>query len=93
MRMDIEISPSAQAGRERPAARDSQGQRLFGVGEMCGNCLCCMKLRDPRRDRRAATLLVEHGKGVLWHHVASTLIAANLNGAACRPEFGNDNPG
>jgi hypothetical protein len=74
--MDIENSPGAQAGMSWPAARDSRGQRLSGGGEMFGNCLCCTMLRDPRRERRGTKLTWEHGDGVLWHHAASTLIAA-----------------
>jgi hypothetical protein len=77
MRMDIKNSPGAQAGGYGPAARDSMSQRRVGGGAMCGNCLCCMKLRDPCRERRVATLLCEHGNGVLWHHAASTLNAAS----------------
>jgi len=71
--MDIENSPGAQAGRYRPAAREIMGQRLLGAGAMCGNCLCCMALRDPCRERRIATLGLEHGSGVLWHHCSVNL--------------------
>jgi hypothetical protein len=93
MRMDIENSPGAQAGGYGPAARDGLGQHLLGGGATCGNCLCCMQLRDPRRERRAAMLLLEHGIGVLWHHAASTLNAAILNGAARRYGHRNDKSG
>jgi hypothetical protein len=64
MRIDIENSPGAQAGGSLPAARDSVGHGLLGNGAMFGNCLCCMMLRDPCRDRRGATLVGEHGIGV-----------------------------
>src|SRR5688572_16299756 len=62
---------------------------------MCGNCLCCVKRRDPRRDRRMAMLLCEHGRGVLWHHAASTLNVAYIGllgrpGAAMREPIGGD---
>jgi hypothetical protein len=94
MRMDIENSPSALAGRQGQAARDSMGKRLLGAGAMCGNCLCCMALRDPCRERRVAALTPEHGNGVLWHHAASTLNAANpIGGGHAFPEIRNDNPG
>jgi len=85
MRIDIENSPGAQAGPYWPAARDGLGQRLFSDGAICGNCLCCMAVRDPCRERRAAKLTVEHGNGVLWHHAASTLNAAKPNGRGVRP--------
>jgi hypothetical protein len=94
MRMDIENSPGAQAGRHEPAARDILGQRFLCAGAMCGNCLCCMALRDPCRERRAAKLTWEHGIGVLWHHAASTLNAANPDWRRpCHAEDRNDNPG
>jgi hypothetical protein len=89
MRMDIENSPGALAGRHEPAAREIRGQRFLSDGAMCGNCLCCMALRDLRRERRAATLSWEHGSGVLWHHVASTLNAAiPSEGGRVSPKFG-----
>jgi hypothetical protein len=75
MRMDIENSPGALAGHKGQAARDRLGLRHFGAGAMCGNCLCCMQLRDPRRERRVTTLIAEHGSVVSWHHAASTLNA------------------
>jgi hypothetical protein len=61
MRMDIENSPGALAGHKGQAARDRLGLRHFGAGAMCGNCLCCMQLRDPRRERRVTTLIAEYG--------------------------------
>jgi hypothetical protein len=85
MRIDIENSPGAGRGFGRPAARNIFGQGLFGDGAMCGNCLCCMKLRDPCRERRVAMLETGHGGGVLWHHAASTLKAANPLGPRQRP--------
>jgi hypothetical protein len=94
MRMDIENSPGAQAGRYGPAARDSLGQRLLGAGAMCRNCLCCMKLRDHGRERRIAELTPEHGIGVLWHHAASTLNAAiPIGGGPCLSGNRTDNSG
>jgi hypothetical protein len=63
--MDIENSPGAQAHPGRMAARDGLGSRFLGDGEYCGNCLCCLLLREICRDRRSATLLSEHGMGVL----------------------------
>jgi hypothetical protein len=84
MRIDIENSPGAQAG-PWSAARDTEGQRRCGGGTMCENCLCCMLPRDPRRDRRVAKSGIEHGSGVLWHHAASTLNAANPKGRGDYP--------
>jgi hypothetical protein len=85
MRIDIENSPGAQAGHFWPTARDSLGQRLQGDGAMFGNCLCCMLLRDPCRERRVASSNREHGNGVYWHHAASTLNAAQPGGGGGRP--------
>jgi hypothetical protein len=93
MRMDIENSPGALAGRQGQAARDGMGQRLLGAGAMCGNCLCCRLLRDPGRERRVAALTVEHGIGVLWHHAASTLNAATPSGGGrVLPDVGRTIP-
>jgi hypothetical protein len=93
MRMDIENSPGAQAGVSWPAARDSLGQRLSGDDEMFGNCLCCILLRDPCRERRGTMLVWEHGEGVLWHHAASTLIAAIRVERLRRPGDRDDSSG
>jgi hypothetical protein len=93
MRMDIENSPGAQTGRQGPAARDILGQRLLGAGVMCGNCLCCMALRDPCRERRVTTLSPEHGSVVSWHHAASTLNAVIPGGSgSIGPNVGTTTP-
>ena len=44
---------------------DEGEEREPGDDEYCGNCLCCLLPREVCRDRRSATLLSEHGMGVL----------------------------